>query len=547
MSSDKLYGRLIGILSLISLCVFFTSCSFMKTGPYDDYIGPVPQPPTTDAPKIGTKPFQPDATPPKPTPEGPIEVTIENAILLALENNRSLHVERFNPSIQHTFEDQERAVFDPEITGGLSGTRERSETRSRTTGKITEARTSETAAELGISQFFPTGTEVGVDLSTDRTWSDLYSDQHATRAGLSVTQALLRGVGLKANLASLRQARLDTLASQYELHGFAESLIARVEETYWDYTLAQRQIEIVTVSLELAEQQLRETEERVKIGTVAEIELAAAQAEIALRQVNLINARNVLATTRLRLLRLLNPPGPKLWDREIILRDRPVVPEVILDEVESHVDVALLMRPDLNQARLEVQRGDLEIVKTKNGLLPVLDLFITLGKTGYADSFGDSVSDIDGKGYDISGGISLAYPLRNREARASHRRAILDRTQAMEAVDNLAQLVQVDVRGAYIEIQRAKEQVTATTASRKLEEEKLRAETEKFRVGRSTTLLIAGAQRDLVISQIAEVRAVADYLKALVNLYLLEGSLLERRGISAPGREPVDLSNQRKW
>ncbi len=519
----------------------------MKATVYDDYIGPLHQEPTTDAATTTMEPFQIDAKPPKPLPEGPIDVTIENAILLALENNRSLRVERFNPPIQQTFEEEERSVFDPEISGGVFGSQERREERSRTTGEFSDNTSNETAVDLGVSQFFPTGTEVGLDLSTERTWSDLEKEVHATRAGLTVTQALLRGIGPEVNLASLRQAQLDTLASQYELRGFAESLIARVEETCWDYILAQRQIEIVTVSLELAEQQLRETEERIKIGTVAEIELAAAQAEIALRRVNLINARNALATNRLQLLRLLNPPGPKLWDREIILRDRPVVPEVILDEVESHVDVALLMRPDLNQARLGVQRGDLEIVKTKNGLLPVLDLFITLGKTGYADSFGDSVSDIDGKGYDISGEISLAYPLRNREARASHRRAILDRGQAVEAVDNLAQLVQVDVRAAYIEVQRAREQVAATTASRKFEEEKLRAETEKFRVGRSTTLLVAGAQRDLVISQIAEIRAVVDYLKALVNLYLLEGSLLERRGISAPGRDTVDLSIQRKW
>ncbi len=547
MLPDKPYGRLTGILSLVSLCVFLSSCAFLQATVYDDYISPASKEPTTDATTTMIKPFQIEAEPPKPLPEGPIDVTIENAILLALENNRSLRVERINPSIQQTFEEEERAVFDPGISGGLFGSRERSETRSATTGEFSDTTSNETAVDLGISQFFSTGTEVGVDLSTERAWSDREREVHATRAGLTVTQALLRGIGPEANLANLRQAQLDTLASQYELRGFAESLVALVEETSWDYILAERQIEIVTVSLELAEQQLRETEERIKIGTVAEIERAAAQAEIALRRVNLINARNALATTRLRLLRLLNPPGPKLWDREIILRDRPVVPEVIMDEVESHVDVALRMRPDLNQARLEVQRGDLEIIKTKNGLLPVLDLFITLGKTGYADSFGDSVTDIDGKGYDISGGIGLAYPLRNREAKASHRRAILDRTQAVEAVDNLAQLVQVDVRAAYIEVQRAKEQVAATTASRKLEEEKLRAETEKFRVGRSTTLLVAGAQRDLVISQIAEVRAVADYLKALVNLYRLEGSLLERRGISAPGREPVDLSIPRKW
>jgi outer membrane protein TolC len=175
-----------------------------------------------------------------------------------------------------------------------------------------------------------------------------------------------------------------------------------------------------------------------------------------------------------------------------------------------------------------------------------MDLFITLGKTGYADSFGSSVSDLDGDGYDISGELILAYPLFNRDANARHRRAMLSRDQTMEAVDNLAQLVQVDVRTAYIEVERAEEQVAATAAARKLQEEKLRAETEKFRVGRSTTLLVAAAQRDLVTSQISEIQAVVDYLKALVDLYWLDGSLLERLHISAPGRKSVDLSVERK-
>ena len=55
---------------------------------------------------------------------------------------------------------------------------------------------------------------------------------------------------------------------------------------------------------------------------------------------------------------------------------------------EAAVQRALKLRPDLREARLGVQRGDLELVKTKNGLLPRLDLFVSLGKTGYADSFG---------------------------------------------------------------------------------------------------------------------------------------------------------------
>jgi outer membrane protein TolC len=61
-------------------------------------------------------------------------------------------------------------------------------------------------------------------------------------------------------------------------------------------------------------------------------------------------------------------------------------------------------------------------------------------------------------------------------------------------------------------------------------------------VGRSTAFLVSQAQRDLLSSQIAEVRAVANYLKALVALYTLEGSLLERRGIEAPGQDAVTLA-----
>jgi len=72
-------------------------------------------------------------------------------------------------------------------------------------------------------------------------------------------------------------------------------------------------------------------------------------------------------------------------------------------------------------------------------------------------------------------------------------------------------------------------------ATRKFQEEKLRIETEKFRVGRSTNLFVAQAQRDLLASRIGEVQALVNYLKSLTRFYQLEGSLLERRGIQAPG------------
>jgi len=103
----------------------------------------------------------------------------------------------------------------------------------------------------------------------------------------------------------------------------------------------------------------------------------------------------------------------------------------------------------------------------------------------------------------------------------------------------LVQLVEMDVRRAYIAVNRTRQQIAASTATRQFQEEKNRIEIEKFRVGRSTSFLVAQAQRDLLSSRIAEVEAVVDYLKALTDLFRLDGSLLVRRGLAVADPAPT--------
>jgi outer membrane protein TolC len=344
------------------------------------------------------------------------------------------------------------------------------------------------------------------------------------------------------NLARLQQARLDTRMSEYELRGFTEFLVAEVEQTYWDYALARRQIEIVDESLKVARQQLNETNQLITVGRLAKAELAAVQAEVAAQEQAFIEARANKESIHLQLLRLLNPAGPGLWQREIELIHQPTLPDIKLEDVELHATVSMRLRPILNQTRLEILRGDLELVKTRNGLLPAMDLFITLGKSGYANSFGGSIENINQDSYDALAGLRFNYPVFNRDAKALHRRARLTQEQTQKALENLSQLVEVDVRTAYIEVNRTKQQIAASSATRMFDEQKLLTETEKLRVGKSTSFLVAQAQRDLLASRITEVRVLVGYLKALIDLYRQDGSLLVRRGISAPGREPVKLS-----
>jgi len=535
------FFRLIIILAALGFFLLPISC--VSTKPEKTIENLVSQDNAAKEPLKGSeiKPEVPEA--PNISSKGPLEITVRDAILIALENNRALVVEQLNPAIQQTFEEQEQAVFDPVTGAEVSAGRDVLQRQART-GSGTES--SEVDTYLGgisLEQFFPTGTFVEVDATNRTSESSLYENPFSsTRLGLSVTQPLLRGYGRDVNLARLRQARLETDITQYELRGFSQSLLARVEIAYWDYALAQRQVEIVQESLKVVKQQLSETEEMIRIGTMAEAEMAAVQAEVAAQEQALINARSNLDSRRLQLLRLLNPPGNNLWDRDIKLIYQPTIPDILLGKVTDHVAISLSMRPEINQAELSIQQDDLEIIRTKNGLLPVMDLFISLGKTGYADSFSGSVSDLTGDSYDVEGGIRFEYPLKNRDARARQRRAVLSREQAEKALDNLSQLVELDVRDAYIEVNRAKKQIAASSATRTFQEETHRIETEKFRVGRSTNFLVAQAQRDLLVTRISEVNAIVDYLKALINLYRLDGSLLERRGIVAPGKEPVKSS-----
>ena len=191
----------------------------------------------------------------------------------------------------------------------------------------------------------------------------------------------------------------------------------------------------------------------------------------------------------------------------------------------------------MGEARLRLQQNRLETIRTRNGLLPKLDLFAAFGKTGYGDNFSESFRTLDSDTYDFTVGLRLSHFLGNRAAKARDTAAQASRQQASEAVENLRQIVDFDVRLAINKVERARLQITASGTTHRFQEETFKAEKERFDVGSSTALLVAQAQRDLLESHIAEVEAIIGYRKALVRLYLAEGSLLERRGVSFAASE----------
>lgn len=471
-----------------------------------------------------------------PAGDGPFDLTLEQAVMLALENNADLRVRQFAPRIEGAFEQIERGVYDPELFAEFQYSQQEGTETSRATSEqfSTGRNTMSTAA--GVRQRLPLGTVIEASVEHDRDRSDRAPDQSVTRLGLSVTQALLQGFGPAVNLAGVRQAQLGTLASIHELKGFVEALTANTEIAYWRFVLSGQEIAIFKRSLEIASQQRDEIQQQIEVGLLPETEAAAARAEVARRNQALIDARSQMEQYRLRMLNLISPGPEQGLALSIRATSSPRVESAeSIDNLDQRLELARRFRPDLAEASLRARQGRLETVVTKNGLLPKLHLFVSLGQTGYAESFSKSVRSLDEDTYDAAAGIRLSHYLGNTTARGRHESAWSRRLQADAAVESLRKIVELDVRLAANEVERTWQQISASAATRALQQEVLSSEKQRFEVGASTALLVAQAQRDLLAARIAEVEAVINYRIARVRLYQAEGSLLERRGVSLAG------------
>lgn len=117
---------------LMTVCLF-CSCEEIVTTSPEDYIGPAIKPTEPNAPsqqgaeKTGVPSVEPSAIV-AIEPNGPLNITLDEAVLISLEKNKSLVVQKLNPQISRTVEQQALAAFDPDFTASVSKGKTRQKT-----------------------------------------------------------------------------------------------------------------------------------------------------------------------------------------------------------------------------------------------------------------------------------------------------------------------------------------------------------------------------------------------------------------------------------
>jgi outer membrane protein len=482
------------------------------------------------------------------TEERPVlELSLDAAVERALENNVDIAVARFDPESSKQAVRGAWGAYDPTLTSLL---RENSAT-SRAQNVFAGADKSETDTtyfNFGLSQLIPSGASLSLSFNNTRadtnnsfaTFNPSFSSSFEAR----LTQPLLRGLFMDAPRYQLRVVKKNKEISETQFRQTVINTVASVKKLYYELIYAIDNLAAQRKSLALARKFLEENQIKVRVGTLAPLEIVSAEAEVASREETVIVAETNLANAEDALKRsFFSRNEPEMWNLRIAPKDRPSAEARSID-IAGAIETALKKRTDVIVARLNLDKSRARLTYSNSQYLPGLDLtasYATAGVSGTQlireggplapvtskidSGYGDAVNDVFDRVYPTwSLGVNLTFPLLNRQAAATRAQARIDRDRALAALTRLELDVAREVRSAGRTVEANFKRVEATRSARILAEKRLDAEEKKFAAGMSTNYLVTQAQRDLAVAEVGELRATADYRKSVIDFERVQES-----------------------
>jgi outer membrane protein len=231
------------------------------------------------------------------------------------------------------------------------------------------------------TQLLPTGTSYFVSLNGLRSSSTqqslLFNPTVATRMSMGFNQPLLSGFGLKPNLRFLLVARNNENVSGAIFQNQLQQTIVQVENAYWDLAQFQENVRVAEQSLTTAQRLYDNSKRQAEVGALAPLDVVSAQSAVAASQRDLVVARTNLQIQEITLKNLLAKRiDSDLESAEIVTTDPlPEPRDSDIPAVQDALADAYRNRPDLKTAQMNLQNEQISTQYTANNLLPTGNVF----------------------------------------------------------------------------------------------------------------------------------------------------------------------------
>ena len=356
--------------------------------------------------------------------ENTLELSLQDAIALALENSMDIVVQRYNPWIADVSLLKTQAggygygtpgsvavgstanlpsySYDPLLSETiqiadatvpinnpfLSGTAGTGTSAGQTTAAGLTSHSS--TFNTQYQQWFDTGTYFGVGWDNTRSSSNaanFFNPYVNSSLVVTLSQPLLAGSGRFVNRRNILIAQNNRKIADLS---FAQQAITTTTNTitaYWELAYARENVKVQQQAVTVAEKLYNDNKKQLEIGTMAPLDVTRAESELATDRTNLIVAQTTQLQDELILKNYISkdPMASNLINVEVIPTDKPESPEAIeAASFEEAVKEAFQKRPDVREQAFNLENADIDVRATKNALLPTANIGFQYTSAGLA-------------------------------------------------------------------------------------------------------------------------------------------------------------------
>jgi outer membrane protein len=569
-------------LLLIAFTVTWTgSASAQEPGPSPT---PAPQPPL-EVPAVAPNYRAPQRPLPDLARVGVDQdrqqpISLREAISLALDHNKDIEVARQNVKIAEFDLLGSKGVYDPQLSSTSFFERVKTPVSNflsgGSNGAITSTDYTATARLEGDTPKY--GGNYRLDFSSIRqTTNNQFTGltpQYPTSLLFTYTQPLVRGLKIDNNRRQIEIAKKNLSLTDAQFRQRAIETITGVQRTYWDLVFALRNLQIQRDAVQDARSQLEHNKRLVNEGSLAPIDVVAAESQVASFERELYTALEGVSLAENRLKNLIaENRQAEIWNRSLIPTD-PVdmaQPSVSLPEA---MKTALENRPELQQSTVAQEINKIDQKYFKEQTKPGIDFVGSYGVVGLAGNvnpnsinpfsstnlirdrvnllsqlagvtpplpepipqtfpstliggYGQSLQNLFGNQYNnFRVGVQINLPLRNRTAEAQLGRSLVEGQRIQTQREQLEQSIQVEVRNALQVMQSAQAKLHAAAIERETSEQQYGSEKRKLDAGQSTVFLVLERQTAFTAARGSELRAQTELNIATVELQRAMGNSL---------------------
>jgi outer membrane protein TolC len=510
-------------------------------------------------------------------------LSLRDAIALALRNNKDIEVSRDNVKIAEYDLMTARGSYDPRLTAQNYYERILTPATSVLSGasRLEQDDITGTARFEGLSPKY--GGSYHVDFSSVRLNSNsvfnVLNPSYPTALTFSYVQPLVRGLRFDLPRRQIEVARKNLSLTDAQFRQRAIEVITNVQRSYWDLVFALRNLQIQRDSLSDAREQLAHNRRMVTEGSLAPIDVVAAETQVANFEQSEFSALEDVTRNENNLKNMIaENQQARIWGLSIIPTDQVdlTLPQVALPEA---LKSAMDNRQELKQSDLAREINLLDQKLYRDQTKPEVDIVGSYGMTGNAgtqvttpnpltasndalrirvnqlstlsglqplpapptvailpDLFGgyfQSLSNLGSNQFNnFRVGVSISLPLHNRTAEGQLGHSLVEGERIATQRQQLEQLIQVEVRNALQTLSTTEARLRSAAVARSTAEQQYESEKRKLDAGQSTVFLVLERQTALAVARGNELRAQTDLNKAIAELQRATGNSLTANNVT---------------